>query len=96
MISFTVYERRRSYLRLIKLTQLSRFYRLTVKLRLKSQVMRVVILHLDLGIGGAEQLVVNVATILKRDLQCNVTLLTSHHDEGHCFEATRYDNGKLN
>jgi len=55
----------------------------------------VVILHLDLGIGGAEQLVVNVATILKRDLQCHVTLLTSHHDERHCFEATRYDNGKL-
>lgn len=58
-------------------------------------VMRVVILHLDLGIGGAEQLVVNVATILKRDLQCHVTLLTSHHDERHCFEATRYDNGNV-
>ena len=57
--------------------------------------MRVVILHLDLGIGGAEQLVVNVATILKRDLQCHVTLLTSHHDVRHCFEATRYENGKL-
>ena len=57
--------------------------------------MRVVILHLDLGIGGAEQLVVNVATILKRDLQCHVTLLTSHHDERHCFEATRYDNGNV-
>ena len=48
--------------------------------------MRVTILHLDLGIGGAEQLIVN--TVLK-ELGHDVTLLTTHHDKNHCFEETK-------
>lgn len=50
--------------------------------------MRVTILHLDLGIGGAEQLIVNVATVIK-ELGHEVTILTSHHDPSHCFEETK-------
>ncbi len=50
--------------------------------------MKVTILHLDLGIGGAEQLIVNVATVMK-ELGHEVTLLTTHHDPNHCFEETK-------
>lgn len=50
--------------------------------------MRVTIIHLDLGIGGAEQLIVNIATVLK-EIGHDVTLLTSHHDTNHCFEETK-------
>ena len=50
--------------------------------------MRITILHLDLGIGGAEQLIVNVATVVK-ELGHEVVLLTSHHDKNHCFEETK-------
>lgn len=56
-------------------------------------MMKVVILHLDLGIGGAEQLIVNVATVVK-ELGHEVVLLTSHHDKNHCFEETK-PNGML-
>lgn len=52
--------------------------------------MRVTIIHLDLGIGGAEQLIVNIATVLK-ELGHEVQLLTSHHDKNHCFEETKPD-----
>jgi hypothetical protein len=55
--------------------------------------MRVTILHLDLGIGGAEQLIVNVATVAK-ELGHDVLLLTSHHDPRHCFEETK-PNGEV-
>eukprot|EP01039_Chlorochromonas_danica_P002367 gene2367-2599_t len=54
---------------------------------------KVLMLHLDLGIGGAENLVVQVASSLQ-DLGCSVTILTSHHDINHCFEETK-PNGKL-
>lgn len=52
--------------------------------------MKVIFLHLDLGIGGAEQLVVNAATVTK-DLNHNVAILTSHHEINHCFEETKPD-----
>eukprot|EP00601_Ochromonadales_sp_CCMP2298_P025409 CAMPEP_0173272908 /NCGR_PEP_ID=MMETSP1143-20121109/1617_1 /TAXON_ID=483371 /ORGANISM="non described non described, Strain CCMP2298" /LENGTH=188 /DNA_ID=CAMNT_0014209603 /DNA_START=152 /DNA_END=722 /DNA_ORIENTATION=- len=55
--------------------------------------MKVAILHLDLGIGGAEQLIVNMATVIK-ELGHEVTILTSHHDPSHCFEETK-PNGHL-
>lgn len=51
--------------------------------------MRVLILHLDLGIGGAEQLIVNIATIIKQDLHHDISILTTHHDQNHCFEITK-------
>jgi alpha-1,3/alpha-1,6-mannosyltransferase len=49
--------------------------------------MRVVFLHLDLGIGGAEQLVVNAAiSLLRRGHE--VTIYTTHHNPSHSFSET--------
>jgi alpha-1,3/alpha-1,6-mannosyltransferase len=56
--------------------------------------MKVALIHLDLGIGGAERLVVNIAICLKR-MGHEVRILTSHHDLNHCFEETK-KGGKLN
>lgn len=50
--------------------------------------MKVLLVHLDLGIGGAEMLVVNIACALL-ELGHDVKIYTSHHDESRCFEATR-------
>ena len=56
------------------------------------KMVRVVFLHPDLGIGGAERLVVDAALAL-RDKSHDVHIVTCHHDESHCFEETR--NGSL-
>ena len=45
-------------------------------------------MHPDLGIGGAERLVVDSALALKSKNH-SVSFLTNHHDEEHCFEETR-------
>lgn len=58
-----------------------------------SPPLRVAILHLDLGIGGAEQLIVNIAKQLQASGH-RVDLFTSHHNINHCFEETKPD-GKL-
>eukprot|EP00727_Mastigamoeba_balamuthi_P008886 m51a1_g462 putative alpha-1,3/1,6-mannosyltransferase (410) ;mRNA; f:171568-173460 len=50
--------------------------------------LRVAFLHPDLGIGGAERLVVDAALALKSK-GCDVHMFTSHHDPAHCFEETR-------
>eukprot|EP00981_Chlorochromonas_danica_P002349 scaffold453_cov187-Ochromonas_danica.AAC.19 len=55
---------------------------------------KVLMLHLDLGIGGAENLVVQVASSLQ-DLGCSVTILTSHHDINHCFEETKPNGNRV-
>lgn len=52
---------------------------------------RVLFIHPDLGIGGAERLVVDAAIALSTNY--SVSFLTNHHDPNHCFEETR--NGKL-
>lgn len=52
--------------------------------------MRVTFIHLDLGIGGAERLVVDAALALKQSGH-NVEFITSHHDKSHCFSETRTD-----
>ena len=50
--------------------------------------MHVAFAHLDLGIGGAEQLVVNAAlALIAKGHQ--VTIFTTHWREDHCFAATR-------
>ena len=49
---------------------------------------RMTFVHLDLGIGGAERLVVNVACAAQR-LGYEVRLATSHHDPRHAFDETR-------
>lgn len=51
-------------------------------------MVRVLFLHPDLGIGGAERLVVDAALALKSRGH-KVSFLTNHHDPEHCFEETR-------
>ncbi|KIJ63379.1 glycosyltransferase family 4 protein [Hydnomerulius pinastri MD-312] len=50
--------------------------------------LRVAFIHPDLGIGGAERLVVDAALGLQ-SLGHSVDLYTSHHDKNHCFDETR-------
>ena len=50
--------------------------------------LRIKIIHLDMGIGGAEQLVVNIACSMK-ELGHDVLILTANHDKSHCFEETK-------
>eukprot|EP00743_Colponemidia_sp_Colp-15_P002724 GILK01002950.1.p1 GENE.GILK01002950.1~~GILK01002950.1.p1 ORF type:complete len:416 (+),score=93.37 GILK01002950.1:70-1317(+) len=44
--------------------------------------------HPDLGIGGAESLVVNAALGLQKRHH-PVTIYTAHHDRNHCYTATK-------
>lgn len=55
------------------------------------ETMNYLVLHLDLGIGGAEKLMVNIALALWNASlpEGNVTILTTHHDIHHCFEETK-------
>lgn len=50
-------------------------------------MVRVLFLHPDLGIGGAERLVVDAALALK-ERGHEVSFLTNHHDSTHCFKET--------
>ncbi|KAI0093844.1 alpha-1,3-mannosyltransferase ALG2 [Irpex rosettiformis] len=50
--------------------------------------LRIAFIHPDLGIGGAERLVVDAALGLQK-LGHSVDIYTSHHDPKHCFEETR-------
>lgn len=49
---------------------------------------RIVFLHPDLGIGGAERLVVDAALALKNKGHY-VHFVTNHHDQNHCFIETK-------
>ncbi|KAL2821474.1 hypothetical protein BJX63DRAFT_217371 [Aspergillus granulosus] len=48
----------------------------------------VTIIHPDLGIGGAERLIIDVALALQKNGH-KVTIYTSHRDKSHCFEEAR-------
>jgi len=48
----------------------------------------IVFFHPDLGIGGAERLIIDAAVGLQ-DLGHKVTIFTSHCDPRHCFEEAR-------
>lgn len=48
----------------------------------------IVFVHPDLGIGGAERLIIDAAVGLQ-DLGHNVTIFTSYCDPGHAFEETQ-------
>jgi len=48
----------------------------------------IVLFHPDLGIGGAERLIVDAAVGLQ-ELGNKVTIFTSHCDPQHCFEEAR-------
>ncbi|CAL1703269.1 unnamed protein product [Somion occarium] len=50
--------------------------------------LRIAFVHPDLGIGGAERLVVDAALGLQK-LGHSVDIYTSHHDPKHCFDETR-------
>ncbi len=53
-----------------------------------SKKYNIVVMHLDLGIGGAEQLIVTISRSLL-EMGHNVEIITSHHDVNHCFEDTK-------
>lgn len=48
----------------------------------------ITIIHPDLGIGGAERLIIDTALVLQSRGH-KVTIYTSHHDPAHCFDETR-------
>ena len=48
----------------------------------------IVFFHPDLGIGGAERLIVDAAVGLQ-SLGHTVTIFTSHCDPRHCFDEAR-------
>lgn len=50
--------------------------------------LNVAFVHPDLGIGGAERLIVDAAVGLQK-LGHRITVYTAHHDRSHCFEETR-------
>lgn len=51
-------------------------------------MVRVVFLHPDLGIGGAERAVIDAALGLK-SRNHTVHFVTAHHDPSHCFQETK-------
>ncbi|KAF4524466.1 hypothetical protein B566_EDAN013080 [Ephemera danica] len=51
-------------------------------------MVKIVFLHPDLGIGGAERLVVDAGLAFKQKGH-DVHFITSHHDPSHCFSETR-------
>ncbi|CAK1545645.1 unnamed protein product [Leptosia nina] len=51
-------------------------------------MVKVVFLHPDLGIGGAERLVIDAALAF-RSKGHEVSFFTNHHDPSHCFPETR-------
>ena len=51
-------------------------------------MVNVTFLHPDLGIGGAERLVVDAALALQSRGH-SVHFVTNHHDKSHCFEETK-------
>ena len=57
-----------------------------------SKAQNTVFFHPDLGIGGAERLVIDAAVGLQNRGH-KVTIFTSHRDRNHCFDEAR--DGKL-
>nr|CAG4719058.1 unnamed protein product [Naegleria fowleri] len=50
--------------------------------------LKIAFTHPDLGIGGAERLIVDAAVGLQNLKGHHVTVFTSHHDPKHCFSET--------
>ena len=51
-------------------------------------MVRVAFVHPDLGIGGAERLIVDAALALKSKGH-RVEMFIAHHDPSHCFSETK-------
>jgi alpha-1,3/alpha-1,6-mannosyltransferase len=56
--------------------------------------LKIVFIHLDLGIGGAEQLVLNLAGA-SLTAGHHVTILTTKCDQHHCFSTVKHPDGPL-
>jgi len=54
----------------------------------RKEARNIVFFHPDLGIGGAERLIVDAAVGLQ-ELGHKVTIFTSHCDPDHCFDEAR-------
>ena len=54
----------------------------------QAQKKRIVFFHPDLGIGGAERLIIDAAVGLQKRGH-RVTIFTSHCDPRHCFDEAR-------
>ena len=52
--------------------------------------LNITFVHPDLGIGGAENLIINAAIALQNKGHA-VRIFTSHHSLDHCFEETKGD-----
>lgn len=55
---------------------------------------KIIFVHLDLGIGGAEQLVLSLAAA-SQDAGHDVTIVTSHCSQTHCFDQVKKPEGRL-
>ncbi|XP_077241060.1 uncharacterized protein LOC143881697 [Tasmannia lanceolata] len=55
--------------------------------KMASSKLKIAIIHPDLGIGGAERLIVDAAVQLASHGH-NVHVFTAHHDKNRCFEET--------
>ena len=55
---------------------------------MSSRMVRVAFVHPDLGIGGAERLIVDAGLALKSKGH-HVEMFTAHHDPSHCFLETK-------
>ena len=64
-----------------------------LKTEMKKDYLKIIFIHPDLGIGGAENLVVNAAMAMK-NMGHTVNIFTAHHDKNHAFEETK-PNGEL-
>jgi len=53
-----------------------------------TKTQNLVFFHPDLGIGGAERLVIDAAVGLQ-DRGHRITIFTSHRDPKHCFDEAR-------
>ena len=53
-----------------------------------SREKNIIFFHPDLGIGGAERLVIDAAVGLQ-NIGHNVVIFTSHCDHSHCFDEAR-------
>jgi alpha-1,3/alpha-1,6-mannosyltransferase len=60
----------------------------------RQEVHHIVFIHLDLGIGGAEQLVLQLATA-SQNLGYQVDIVTTRCDQDHCFASVQRPNGQL-
>lgn len=68
--------------------------KITEKTTDRTKQKTIVFFHPDLGIGGAERLVIDAAVGLQ-NRGYRIVIFTSHCDKGHCFEEARDGNHSL-